>query len=179
MRQLADTLVNIYPCFFAWSSRSQDSLAGRNSTWIAKIEKKLRERGDGDMTNGRDDSASYAMVGIFWCVGGSVFGEAVPLDKGEPYGDALQHGGHYNYWHELKPQTVEERQFKAHAYDFYPRGRVVYFQSRRQFRLYADSCLSTENLQMVVDFFSLGQVSFEIESDAHYQCVGCNRGYLE
>jgi len=69
-------------------------------------------------------------VGMFWCVGGTVIGEAVPLSEAEPYGDALQHGGHYDFWLHLKPRTEAERRLKGNAYDFYPRGRVVYFQAR-------------------------------------------------
>lgn len=127
----------------------------------------------------RDCAVSDAMVGIFWCIGESVFGEAVLLGKAEPYGDALQHGGHYDFWQDFKPETVEECKLKAHAYDYYPRGRVVYFQSRGLFRLYVDNCLSAEKLQIVVDFFHLGRVPLEIESDKHYQCARCNSRLLK
>lgn len=118
-------------------------------------------------------------VGMFWCVGETVIGEAVPLSRAEPYGDALQHGGHYDFWRELKPQTVAERQLKSHAYDYYPRGRVVYFQSRQQFRLYMDGCMSPGNRAKVINFFGLDGVQCEIEMDAHYQCSGCNRRFME
>lgn len=118
-------------------------------------------------------------VGMFWCIGEAVIGEAVPLSEAEPYGDALQHGGHYDFWLHLKPQTEAERQLKSHAYDYYPRGRVVYFQTSRQFRLYVDGCLSARDRESIADFFSLAGTQLEIERDPHYQCANCCRGYLE
>lgn len=118
-------------------------------------------------------------VGMFWCVGEAVVGEAVPLSEAEPYGDALQHGGHYDSWLLLKPRSEAERRLKGHAYDYDPRGRVVYFQARQQFRLYVDGCLSAGNRKAIIDFFGLAGTQLEIERDAHYQCARCNRGYLE
>lgn len=118
-------------------------------------------------------------VGMFWCIEGTVVGEAVLLSEAEPYGDALQHGGHYDFWDELKPKTEMERRFKSHAYDYYPRGRVVYFQSKQQFRLYVDGCLSADDMEAIVDFFGLAGTPLEIEGDGHYQCAGCNKLYFE
>ncbi|QOX77405.1 hypothetical protein FY034_00085 [Trichlorobacter lovleyi] len=118
-------------------------------------------------------------VGMFWCIEGKVVGEAVILSEAEPYGDALQHGGHYDFWDELKPETDVERRLKSHAYDYYPRGRVVYFKSRQHFRLYVDGCLNTGNREAIVAFFGLEGVQLENERDEHYQCARCNKGYLE
>ena len=120
-----------------------------------------------------------AKVGMFWCIEGTVVGEAVLLSEAEPYGDALQHGGHYDFWDELKPKTEIERRFKSHAYDYYPRGRVVYFQTRQQFRMYVDGCLSDGDREAAVNFFGLAGTPLEIERDEHYQCARCNRRYLE
>lgn len=131
------------------------------------------------MTENRSNPTPEAKVGMFWCIEGTVVGEAVLLSEAEPYGDALQHGGHYDFWDELKPKTEMELQFKSHAYDYYPRGRVVYFQSKQQFRLYVDGCLSAEDQEVIVDFFHLAGTPLEIEKDAHYQCARCNRGYME
>lgn len=118
-------------------------------------------------------------VGMFWCVGETVIGEAVPLSEAEPYGDALQHGGHYDFWLHLKPRTAAEHRLKCRAYDYYPRGRVVYFQTRREFRLYVDACLSARDWESIIGYFGLAGIHLEMERDTHYQCAGCNRGYLE
>ena len=42
------------------------------------------------------NTTQTAKVGMFWCINDTVVGETVPLDEAEPYGDALQHGGHYD-----------------------------------------------------------------------------------
>jgi hypothetical protein len=97
-------------------------------------------------------------VGMFWCVGETVIGEAVPLSEAEPYGDALQHGGHYDFWLRLKPRTETERWLRGHAYDYYPRGRVVYFQSRQHFRLYVDGCLSVGDREAIIFFSALSEL---------------------
>lgn len=131
------------------------------------------------MTKNRNNLTAETKVGMFWSIEGKVVGEAVLLSEAEPYGDALQYGGHYDFWDELKPKTEMERQLKSHAYDYYPRGRVVYFQSRQQFRLYVDCCLSAEDQEAIVDFFHLAGTPLEIEKDAHYQCARCNKKYLE
>lgn len=125
------------------------------------------------------NTTQTAKVGMFWCINDTVIGEAVPPDEAEPYGDALQYGGHYDFWLGLKPRTEMERQFKSHAYDYYPRGRVVYFQSRQQFRLYVDKCLNDRHWELIADYFSLDLTLLEIETDAHYKCAECNRGYLD
>ena len=131
------------------------------------------------MKKSRNHLTVDAKVGMFWCVGGKVVGEAVSLAEAEPYGDALQHGGHYDFWINLKPLTEAERWLKGHAYDYYPRGRVVYFQLRQQFRLYVDGCLNAGDQEAIVDYFGLAETPLEIERDEHYQCAKCNKGYLE
>lgn len=118
-------------------------------------------------------------VGIFWAVDGVIVGDAVNLPDAEEYGDALQHGGHYEFWEKLKAGTDAERKFKSHAYDYFPRGRMVFFRERQIMRLYVDSCMSKETLKAVLDFFADEEGPLEIEKDEHYRCAKCNRHYLE
>lgn len=120
-----------------------------------------------------------ARVGIFWCLGQQIIGDAVLLSAAEPYGDALQHGAHHDFWRGLKGRSDAERLFKGHAYDYYPRGRVVFFRSRQQFRLYVDSCLSAGEQAAVMSYFGLDGTACEIERDAHYQCAQCNRMFVD
>ena len=63
-------------------------------------------------------------------VGNDFLIDALLLADGEPYGDAIGYSRHY-YFHEiLEPSTPAERHSKAHAYDYYPRGRVVCFPEK-------------------------------------------------
>ena len=64
-------------------------------------------------------------VGIFFKVGNEFLIDAVPVADGEPYGEAVMHGGHYEFHERLIPSTPLQRRFRACDYDYYPRGRVV------------------------------------------------------
>jgi len=89
-------------------------------------------------------------VGIFFFVDGEIIMDTVPVENGEPYGDAIQHGGHYEFWEKLVPKTLAERRFKARAYDAYPRGRVVFFPNRKKYVLYGDRCISTDEYGIII-----------------------------
>ena len=80
-------------------------------------------------------------VGIYWFIDNEVIKDAVPYKDGEPYGEAIQHGGHYDFWQALQPTTEIERKLKSRAYDAYPRGRVIYFPKKNMCRIYHDFCL--------------------------------------
>ncbi len=118
------------------------------------------------------------MVGIYFVVKGQVLHDSVVLEQAEPYGEALQHSGHNDYHEALQPQSPIERLFKSMPYDYFPRGRVVYFPNRKVFRIYFDGCLSEDELLKVINVFALKHQNMERERDAHYQCAKCNRHYL-
>jgi hypothetical protein len=122
---------------------------------------------------------STSKVGIFWVVDGVIVGDAVSLPAAGVYGDALQDGGHYEFWEKLKAGTEVERKFKAHAYDYYPRGRMVYFPKSCTARLYVDLCMDSAVIHAALAFFCSEEYAIEIETDDHYRCAGCNRHYVE
>ena len=126
-----------------------------------------------------DDSGPHIKVGIYWSVDDVIVGDAVYLHEAESYGDALQHGGHHDFLEKLHPTTEAERKLKSHAYDYYPRGRMVCFPERQTVRLYVDRCMDNDVLNQALDFFEHQEYRIEIENDAHYRCAGCNRHYLE
>lgn len=127
-----------------------------------------------------------AKVGIFFVVNGDVIFDAVPHEQGEPYGDTAGFGGHDDYWQALIPKSATELLFKSHAYDYFPRGRVVHFNIKDgigfnimdgiRFKLYADRCLTEADIKKVVKTFQLP--AFRLVRDEHYQCAGCNPGYV-
>ena len=126
-----------------------------------------------------NDRGPHTKVGIFWFVDSVIIGDAVPQEEAEPYGDALQYSGHDEFWEHLTSTTVQERKFKSHAYDYYPRGRMVLFLKRQTVRLYVDSCMDDDAINAAMNFFSNDGYQVEIEKDDHYKCAGCNRHYLE
>lgn len=69
---------------------------------------------------------NQAKVGIFFVVQGHLLIDTTQLEQGDPYGDAINFSGHFDYWEALNPKSAVEQLFKNHAYDHFPRGRVVY-----------------------------------------------------
>lgn len=124
-------------------------------------------------------SGPQTKVGIFWSVDGVIVGDAVWLQEAEAYGDALQYGGHYEYWGNLRAGNEAERKLKQHAYDYYPRGRMVFFLKRQTVRLYVDRCMNNDVTGHALDFFAQQGYEVEIEQDEHYRCAGCNPFFME
>jgi hypothetical protein len=117
-------------------------------------------------------------VGIYFVVKGQLLLDSVELEHAEPYGEALQYGGHNDYHEAIRPESPAEKLFRHMPYDYFPRGRVVYFPIRNTFRVYYDKCLSKVDIQKVFKAFALDTVSTELEGDEHYKCAKCNRHYL-
>lgn len=118
-------------------------------------------------------------VGIFFKVSNDFLIDAVDLDKGEPYGEAIQFGGHFDFHVNLVPSSPNERKFKMHDYDYYPRGRVVFFPKKNHFLLYTDTCLKPKDLNQINQLFALDDQSIEVAEDGHYRCSSCNKFYTE
>lgn len=120
---------------------------------------------------------NQAKVGIFFVVQGHLFINAAPLEQGELYGDAINFSGHFDYWESLKPSSTVEQLFKSHAYDHFPRGRVVYFNNTDSFKLYADRCITKVEIEKIAAAFQLP--AYQLGRDEHYQCAICNPDYLD
>jgi hypothetical protein len=118
-------------------------------------------------------------VGVFWLVDNTIVGDVVELDEALPYGEALQHGEHSEFWEKLKASNNAEYKFKSHAYDYYPRGRMVCFPNRQTVRLYIDPCMNGDAVNSALTFFSPLGYEVEIDTDEHYRCAGCNPHFME
>jgi hypothetical protein len=135
------------------------------------------------VTNPTTSPPNQPCVGIFWGVPRSdgtvaIVVDAVVLDEAEPYGDFLTHPrGHYEVWEAWRnlrksdladlgiPETI-----RAGEYEEFPRGRVVYEPQTRQFTIYADRKLQTENLlKRIALALGLESQRWIIRSDAHYR----------
>lgn len=128
--------------------------------------------------DGKKVSTMNPLVGIYFVVKNQVLHDTIGLEQAEVYADALQHGGHNDFHENLIPQSPIERLFKSKPYDYFPRGRVVYFQQTQKFRLYVDKCLDVTATQQVIEVFGLTDSNMEVERDEHYKCAACNRHYL-
>jgi hypothetical protein len=117
-------------------------------------------------------------VGIYFKIDNEFLRDAVPVADGEPYGVAIQHGGHNEFHELLVPATLPERRFKSHDYDYYPRGRVVFFPATNIFRIYIDPCLGQDDIQRLIELFELAAAQIETATDEHYRCARCNKAYV-
>ncbi|MBC8018766.1 MAG: hypothetical protein H7X83_09640 [Verrucomicrobia bacterium] len=120
-----------------------------------------------------------AKVGIFFKISRDFLTDSVPLSDGDLYGDAVGYSGHYDFHENLDPSTPAECRFKAHDYDYYPRGRVVYFPKKNSFVLYTDPCLTPDDIIHLICLFVLDGQTVEVAGDEHYRCATCNKHYLE
>jgi len=125
----------------------------------------------------REISMSSSKVGIFFVVDNEVLFDAVSVQQGERCDNFIEHGGHYDFWDKLKPSNVIEQIFKDRAYDAYPRGRIVYFIREQKFRLYADTCLNSNDLKLVKEVFGIRNAVRT--KDEHYQCASCNLDFMD
>lgn len=117
-------------------------------------------------------------IGIFFVVDGALISDTLSVEQCQQYGDHAEHGGHYDYWSKLEPTTVIESAFKAHAYDYFPRGRVVLDIKHHQVKLYADRCIDAAVLSTINTEFELPN-NTRISYDQHYQCHRCNQMFVD
>jgi hypothetical protein len=119
-------------------------------------------------------------VGIFWVVQTTdgetrLLAAGCPLDQAEPYGDCLTYGpGHYETWaHWPRDRTIDPAMralVRSYEYEDWPRGRIVFDQSRDLFIIYADRKLLTpETIARIATRFHLPAGRTEVQSDWHYQ----------
>jgi hypothetical protein len=100
---------------------------------------------------------------------------AAPRRSPEPYGDCLTYGpGHYETWaHWRRDRTVEPALraiVRSYEYEDWPRGRIVFDQSRDLFIIYADRKLLTPaTIARLETQFQLPEERTEIQSDLHYK----------
>ena len=123
-------------------------------------------------------------IGIFWVLAASgappqVLAELVSLHQGEPYGEFLTYGGHYDYWQRLAKLGAAELRRRNlptapawSEYEEWPRGRVVYHQPTRRFIVYADRKVWPRPiLDLVLARFGVPNESFDLRGDPHYVSV--------
>jgi hypothetical protein len=123
-------------------------------------------------------------VGIFWRIQTStttpvLLVDFVPVESGEPYGDFLTHGGHYEFWSKTAKLSVPElrkrgipKAVKWSEYEEWPRGRVVFHVPTKRFILYADRKLqAARTVALVLERFGLPKNRVDVRSDAHYVSV--------
>ena len=123
---------------------------------------------------------SQPHVGIFWMVqtkngAARLLAAGCPLEQAEPYGDSLTYGpGHYDTWTKWRRDRGIDPALRdivrSHEYEDWPRGRIVFDQSKDRFILYADrKLLVPETITRILEHFRLPADRTSVEGDIHYK----------
>lgn len=129
------------------------------------------------------ENAVMPSVGLVWGVpnpDGSylLLFDTKELTRAETYGDCLTDArGHVEIWDAWQRLSSRELKaigvpllVKAHPYDHWPRGRVVYQNSETRFVILADRRLQRSAIiKQIKKAFCLEHVRCIVESDAHYR----------
>ena len=103
--------------------------------------------------------------------------DLVPLEQGEPYGEFLTYGGHYEHWESLAAAGAGELRRRGlptapawSEYEEWPRGRVVHHVPTGRTIVYADRQLrqAPPFLALVMQRFGLPEGRHEVRGDPHY-----------
>jgi hypothetical protein len=112
-----------------------------------------------------------AKIGIFWVWKGIVLGKARNQDEGEEGvpGIVDSPDSHVDLWPSI---TLNAYQFPALmniAYEYVPRGRVLYDRDQGRSIVYLDKTLDRPNTRKTIaKFFDLDLANVTWESDPHY-----------
>ena len=125
--------------------------------------------------------SNVPQIGIFWRIqtaraAPTLLVDCVPISEGEPYGDFLTHGGHYEFWSMLAAMSspvLRQRGFpdvvKWSEYEEWPRGRVVFHVPSNRFVIYANRKLRNPPMvQEIMQRISLPSDRTDLRGDSHY-----------
>lgn len=115
----------------------------------------------------RAQPVASGKIGIFWVYHGKLLATAFGLNAGMKYGDALNGPtDHVKYWPVFQARYAALRDLE---YQDVPRGRVLFMQPTRQFRVYMDKTLHKTAIKSALrKAFSLPASRTHFLTDAHY-----------
>lgn len=135
----------------------------------------MQNHAEANVTN----HADVPMIGIFWVVADEIHTVKLPPSEA-PLSEGIRdiEVNHYSHWQEIGRQRTDRR--LSDAYDYYPRGRIVYREAEGKFILYADRCILSDQTQLdrLIRKFHLSWNMVEFFGDLHYQCHRCNKEFL-
>lgn len=111
-------------------------------------------------------------VGIFFTTPEGVILHLCPLEKGEKYGDFIN----YPHSHDEVWQKHYASEFDGKAFDFFPRGRIIFHKPSGMYHAYHDGC--TGAIAMILSNY-YDHTKFVGKRDIHYKCRWCNPEYID
>lgn len=106
-------------------------------------------------------------TGIFWFVDGEMVWDFEDIEHTEDDVYINYPYSHFEMWDKLKR--------KGMVGDFakYPRGRVIYDNISEKYKIYADTCITEEQIREVVSLMEIEAYFWKIYEDEHYSCEKC------
>lgn len=111
-------------------------------------------------------------VGIIYLVGGKIWIDATPVDRGMNFSDYMVHErDHQRYWRLLVKRGVVLNS----EYERYPRGRVSYNKKSGIFTFQADRCILREKklVNAILSRMHIAASDTEAGTDSLYCCLRC------
>ena len=113
-------------------------------------------------------------VGIFWVIKGNVYSKIQEndLENERKENSAIITGfidsdfGHFREWDLLCANRYPNADFAT-----FPRGRVMFDIKRNEHVIYADECITDNEIEKIVEIFNL--LKYRKEKDEHYTCDKC------
>ena len=120
-------------------------------------------------------------VGPFYYLDGEVDSALDSIKGIEPIGGMCDGNMSHAKLAALKGREPYRKFYCRHAYDYFPRGRLVYDVAKKTIIIYADKCIrqSEEAKLIVVKALVPDGVKFVWRADAHYKCHKCNPGFID
>ena len=119
------------------------------------------------------------LIGVFWIIsaadGARLLAASCKWDEAEPYGDCLTFGlGHYEVWQGWRRSreldAAARAVVRAHEYEDWPRGRIVFDRAQDRFILYCDrKLMRPKTIEEIQQRFQLPADRTAVEADFHYQ----------
>lgn len=111
-------------------------------------------------------------VGIFFITPKGIILHICHVEKGEHYGDFIN----FPYSHDAVWQQHYTKQFDGKAFDYFPRGRIIFHKPSSTYCIYHDDC-TDRIVPFLQSYYSESNVICAL--DEHYQCRWCNPFYFD
>ncbi|MFI3163177.1 MAG: hypothetical protein R3Y65_01900 [Bacillota bacterium] len=111
-------------------------------------------------------------IGIFWQLEEGIFAktcEACDCKQSPKTSRIDSDFVHYIVWDEL--QISKFPSCKYADFVTFPRGRVMFDIAKNQHIIFADKCITSEQIEKIAKHFEIE--SYTLERDVHYSCDKC------
>lgn len=117
------------------------------------------------------EEKKYVVTGVFWVVNGKIVADKkMESTSNARSGEWVDYRlSHYAVWDKLTGGKYQNADFAT-----YPRERLLYNVKEGGYVLYADRCVTEENVVALEKFFGIENQSVRVARDEHYSCAGCN-----